>query len=362
MIFGIGKKKKVSSGLSFKRRVESFWDWYATNSRHFLEKIDSGAIDDIVPEIEQNTSEWLVGLSWVFGPGTEDGHSFTITGEGDLSRQFLAEQCRLMSPSLPGWTFYGSRQASSSDSVCNMAISLGDADIDAESIRVVPAVDVEAERVDLSFWHPRLADMPEDQRWQIVFIFLDEALGEFGTQLTVGGLDFRDCDDDEAAISLADLAEYVDAVCAKNEWTKDSPFSTFSVYQTENTSGRFPRGDTMVGTTCHTSLVLDFLNNEGPLDDNPLEGTGAEFIYLKIDASLFPEGKQVDVRGDAEDTLNAQLTEHHAGRTIGGAMGVDNVYIDLLLLDGDRSRQIVDAVMTAMGWQAQYEICSFSKE
>lgn len=359
MIFGFGGKKR---GPTFRHQVESFWAWYATNSQRMLDLIDASRIQELTPEIQEKTATLLPRLSWVFGPGENGGHSFTVTGEGDVSRQFLAEQCRLMAPSLPGWTFYGSRQASDPDSIRSWAISLGDASegIDAESMFVVPSVNEESERIDLCMWHDGLAGVAEEHHWQIAFLLLDEVLGEFGTQTLVGHLEFRPCRNDADAISIVDLAHYSADVAREQGWTIDSPLNTYSLYQIETPSGGFPRGDSIVGTTCHPSLVMDFLNNGGPLSENPLEETGAEFVYLTIDGSLFPDGQQVELRGQAEDALKAQLTEHHSGRTIGGAMGTESVYIDLLLLDGDNSRKIVDSVMRAMGWQGRFKMQDFT--
>lgn len=359
MIFGLGGKKRVPT---FRCQVESFWEWYSTNSQRILDLIDASRIQELTPEIQEKSAELLPRLSWVFGPGENGGHSFTVTGEGDTSRQFLAEQCRLMAPSLPGWTFYGSRQASDAESVRSWAISIGETkSIDAESMFVLPSIDEEAERIDLCIWHEGLAHVPDDHHWQIAFLFLDEVLGEFGTQLMIGKVDFRECRQEAGAFPIPDLAHYAEDVAREQGWTIDSPMNLYSVYQIEEPLGGFPRGDTIVGTTCHPSLVMDFLNNNGRLDEDPLEETGAEFVYLKIDGLLFPEGRQVDIRGEAEDALKAQLTEHHSGRTIGGAMGTENVYIDLLLLDGENSRKIVLSVMKAIGWQGRFSIHPFFK-
>jgi hypothetical protein len=40
---------------------------------------------------------------------------------------------------------------------------------------------------------------------------------------------------------------------------------------------------------------------------------------------------------------------------------ISNVYIDLLLLDGENSRKIVNSVMKAMGWQGRFSIQPFFK-
>ena len=77
------------------------------------------------------------------------------------------------------------------------------------------------------------------------------------------------------------------------------------------------------------------------MEEDPLAGTGAQFGYLEIDASVFPDGSQSEVRGGIEDALDEALSAEASGRTLGGALGTGASYIDLLLLDGDDSWRIV---------------------
>lgn len=359
MIFGLRKKKR---SRSFRASADSFWDWFSSNSQRLLAAIEAGKLETLTGELQAVTAEFLPRLSWVFGPGENGGHSFTVTGEGDKSLQFLAEQCRVMAPSLPGWTFYASRQASDAESVRNMAISLGGgSSIDAESFSVLPRINEESERIDIWLWHDSLAQVPQDHHYQIAFLFLDEVLGEFGTQTLIGEIEFEDCRDEPGVIAICDLGDHARQLAEEQDWNVDSPLNTYSVYEVEEPPGGFPRGDTRVGTTCHPTLVMDFLNHGGPLVEDPLAETGAAFTYLAIDGILFPEGRPVDVRGEAEDALKAQLTEHDAGRPLGGALGFEYAYIDLLLVDGDQSRKIVDSVMRGMGWQGRYKMLPFAK-
>jgi len=112
-MFGIFKRKKAGPGeITFKTRVELFWEWYAQVGPRFLETIEAGRCADLAGEVAGKVGELLPGFAWVFGPGANRvGHSFTLSGEGDFHRQLLTIHWQSQAPVLPGWTFYAARQA-----------------------------------------------------------------------------------------------------------------------------------------------------------------------------------------------------------------------------------------------------------
>ncbi len=77
--------------------------------------------------------------------------------------------------------------------------------------------------------------------------------------------------------------------------------------------------------------------------------------------TLFPEGQEVDRRGEIEDALEEALANDNAGCFLGGAMGHDAVYIELLIFDGDRSKKLIQAAMNNQGLEGQYQFESFTK-
>jgi hypothetical protein len=119
------------------------------------------------------------------------------------------------------------------------------------------------------------------------------------------------------------------------------------------------RGDTVIGTTCIPHVIFHFLENEGRLPDDPLDGTGAQFAYVAIDGAVFPDGGQSEVRGNIEDAISDALENDLSGRTLCGAFGIGESYIDLLLLDGDNSRRIVQETLEKLQLQGQSRIESF---
>ncbi len=355
-IFGFGKK---AAKPTFKQRVAEFWDWYPQVADRFYRTIEAGQCEGLAGEVSKFADKTLPRMSWVFGPGENGGHSFTLTGEGDVPRQLLAEYWLSRAPQIPKWTFYAARQPSPTEKLQDIAIRVSDHDqIDADSMLLQTTVDEEAKVVDLIAWHPLFEHLPEEHHFQILFLLLDEALGEFGTQTWIGDIKIEPLPEGGTTRKLIELPQFLQQVAAYHEWEKLSPLESYTLYEVPEQSNS-PRGDTVVGTSCIPRVVFELLENGGKLSEDPLAETGAEFVYIAIDGDVFPSGKQSDVRGNIEDALHEALEKSLCGRTLGGAFGLNESYIDIILFDGPEGRQIIEATLEELQLRGRAEIRSF---
>lgn len=345
---------------TFKDRVTRFWNWYADVADRFYQTIEEGRCPDLADEVGEFMDRTLPHLAWVFGPGEGGGHSFTVSGEGVVPKQLLAEYWQIRAPEIPGWTFHGSRQPTPPEQLKNIAIRLGDEDqVDVETFRLRTSIDEDRKLIDIVAWHPALERVPEDHHTQILFLLLDEALGEFGTEMWLGTIEVEPFPAGDDTRSLADLPEFVRRVNEYYEWGKLPPLQSYSLYEVHEQSGG-RRGDTVVGTTCIPNVVFEFLENEGRLPDDPFEDLGAELAYVAIDGSVFPDGEQTAVRGNIEDALSDALQRDLSGRTLGGAFGTEESYIDMILFDGENSRRIVRETLDGLQLTTRARIESFA--
>ncbi len=341
-MFGFGRKKTQPT---FKQRVASFWKWYAANADHFLQTINGDRCADLMPEVSEFMDVTLPKLCWAFGPGEEGGHSFTLTGEGDRLRQLLTDYWLQQAPTIKGWTFYASRQPSSAEALKNMSISLGeDAQVDCESLLVKTDVDADKQLIHIVAWHTRFAELPEEHRGKILFLLLDEALGEFGVEKWIGGIEIKPIVPGEFVRPLVSLPDFIEKMNAYHQWEKLEPLDTYSTYQLDE-QFHHRRGDVFVGTTCIPNVIGELIEHEGRLPSDPLAQLGAELAYFTFDSAAFPEGAEVKARGEVEDALDEALQTQASGRVLGGAFGTEHAYIDLLLFDGEDSRRIVETTL-----------------
>ena len=355
-MLGFGKKQ---SQATFKDRVTQFWEWYPTVADRFFEAIEAGRCEDLTSEVSEATVFSLPTMAWVFGPGENGGHSFTVSGEGYLPKQLLAEYWHTRALEISHWTFHASRQPAEEENLKTMAIAIGEHEsIDTESFLIQTEVDDEAEKIHIVAWHPLLEKLPEEHHYQILFILLDEALGEFGTQTWLGEIKVEAFKPTERTRTIANLPKFIKEVENYHQWEKTPPLRAYSLYEVPEQSDT-RRGDTLIGTTCIPDIVIEFLENGGRLAEDPLPDTGAEFAYVAVDGAIFPDGQQSDVRGNIEDALDESLQSQFSGRALGGAFGLSESYIDLLLLDGDNSRAIVEQTLTALQLDGRSRIESF---
>ncbi|MDP6444262.1 MAG: hypothetical protein QGG36_21730 [Pirellulaceae bacterium] len=341
---------------SFRERVDSFWEWFAAVAPQFYEEIESGNCAALEPAVSRVVGTHLPSFSWAFGPGEHAGHSLTLSASGNLHRQFLAEYWRERAPMIDGWTFHASRQPTQLD---DLEIGIAGRQVAAADLMIAPTVDEEANMIDIVAWHPSFESLDEDFQYTVVFLYLDEALGEFGTQSWIGGIDLRAHTGE--AIPVTQMKPFVDRVVEQRDWNRNSPLESYSTYRMPEPSSGFLRADTLIGTTSNMSLIHDYFDADGDME-NPLDGLGAEFIFLTLPSDIFPEGEQVEVRGRFEDDLDERLRAASCGRHIGGAFGLGGGYIDLLFFDLDAAHEIVAAYLKEQGLAERAQLHLFARQ
>jgi hypothetical protein len=333
---------KATREPTLKTRVDEFWEWYSRKAAEFYTAIEAKRCGELQPEVSATVDRLLPGMAWVFGPGeNRAGHSFTLSGEGVLARQFVAEYWQAAAPKLHGWTFYASRQPS--DNVRSFRLELDEnRNFEPQELWLHPVVDEETEKLNLTAWHPLFASIPDNTKWTALFLLLDEALGEHGTQNWIGEIQFADSHLKES-IPVWELPDVIRQTESKYGWKKLKPTDIFTTYKFKEPNEIF-RGDTKVGSARYWSLVRDYLHNKGPVD-HPCPDIGVDFVFVAFTSEILPKGEEVVFRGEIEDNLIAVFSQNRSGDHLGGAMGMKNTYIDAAIYDGEASIQQIQQVL-----------------
>jgi hypothetical protein len=357
-MFSLFRKRSAKPELTFKNRVQLFWEWYTQVATRFYQVIEAGKCPSLEPEVSAKVDEILPGFAWVFGRGAKgNGHSFTLSGEGNRHRQFLTLYWLAQAPTLPGWTFYAARQP---DSIKGRKIEIGDQKFDPVEFWLTPSVNSEEKKVDITVWHPLFDKMEERDRYGVLFIFLDEVLGEYGTGQWIGEIKLNR-ERLAESFPLEELFQFVQSLETERGWTKLPPGESSVVYKCGEPHDRFLRGDVIGGSTRNPRLIKEYLKAEGNLED-PLSGTGADFVFVAFDGQHLPAGAEVAARGKIEDALDESLRASASGILVGGAIGAQNAYIDLLLFDGAASLELVKNLLRSNPLSASSSINYFAKE
>lgn len=335
---------KSQPAPTFRQRVESFWDWYRQRADEFYQTIEAGDCGELVPEVSEQLESLLPGFAWVFGPGESDeGHSFTLSPEGDPHLRLLTGWWKEQAPALPGWTFHASRQPSE-DLSGGWGIQIAEQSYKAEELWVTLSPDDDGHLIDLFIWHPAFAENNEHAH-QIVFIMLDEALGEDVVGRQLGRIEVSS----ERLEESMPLPEIVDEIARIRKGWELEGDGEYVVYQLTEPDDRFPRSDTLTGTTCHNRILEEFFGQEGQAEEDPLEGTGASFVFLAFGSDQLRDGDQAGHRGEIEDAIEERFAQRGVGKVLGGALGLSRAYIDLLFFDGEVSTAVLREALVPFG-------------
>ena len=328
----------MNHDATFRERVHEFWNWFPHQADQLTAAVNSDNPKKSLESFFEDVRTKIGGLAWAFGPGsTEDTLSFTVTGEGEKSRQLLAQFWLENAVPVAGWDFYCSRQATPAEHLDGIKIEVGDACIDTTTMLINTEVDDENQVINLQAWHPAFEELDENGRYNIAFLLLDESLGEYGTQSKLGKIELKPSSEDRPlAKPLASLPGYLETLWADKGWEENSPLETYTGYQAEPTDN-FVRSDTIAGYTNVPEVVVAYLDNDGKLDEDPVNGTGASFYFVKLDRGELPEDHDPLAFRTEIETEVARRIAGGGGYVIGGATGTNYSYVDVVIFDGERS-------------------------
>ncbi|MDB6078216.1 MAG: Tetratricopeptide repeat protein [Akkermansiaceae bacterium] len=339
------KKIEPKLELTFKERVGLFWRNFSTVSDRLLAAVRERRSEELDAETSSLVFALSPSLAWVYGPGSSsEGRSLTVSSEGCAHRRLLTQYWVDHAPVLAGWDFFPSRQPS--EDVSGFRIQIGGEAYTPLQFWITPEVDEENEVVHLVAWSPAFLSLESKDRWQILFLWLDEVLGEDHVSNRLGKIDIRD-DALGPSFPLTELKSYIEETEAKQGW-KAPGSGQFTGYSFEETSDAFLRADMIAGHTSQRLLWRDYIEGEGKMDD-PLAGSGAAYYFLRIPNGSLPDGKQTDERFRLEELLEAELKTSADGLCLGGGGGRKYGYIDFLLFDGPRSVDRVLQILRADG-------------
>ncbi len=346
----------MTGNATFREQVLEFWSWFPRVAPLLAEHIESGAGLETLPfNFADEIRSKIGGLAWMFGFNKATSRfSLTVTGEGQKARQLLSQFWLSQAIEIPDWDFYCARQPSPPESLAFLEIDIGGNTVDAESLMIFTEVDDKANAVNIKAWHPAFEPIPEDARFQILFLMLDEALGEYGTQTKLGEIQFSE---EQDSIPLARLQDYLKNLWLNKGWEEISPLESYAGYRADSTVG-FERADTVAGHTCVPQIVLPFLESKGCLDENPIENSGAEFLFVQIKGDALKSDDPLSNRNQIEEEIARRLSG--AGYVVGAATGAENMYIDLIIFDGERSKAAIEEALLIHHLDGQFELKPFA--
>jgi len=337
---GGGSGQHSDQGSTYYERIHTFWEWFAANHERIYADVDKQGGAGIQPEITAQMEQLDPNFfPWTFGPGTDGGHAFVFTPEGNDIRKLLAARIVAQAPELPGWTWHASKPAN--PDFASIRIGIGDDSLGPDEIWTTATPDPENKAFHLTVWSPLFAKMPEDAVWQILGLFVDQAFGEERGENVIAGVEIGDGQLADS-FPFTELPEHVEKVMAERGWTTQAMVGM--AYELEPPIGGFARADIMVGVTSLPDVSLEYLD-QGKAIKHPYPKVGLRFDFVRIARGHDVDEHTLQRRYMIEDALEEALGPR--GVKTGGATGLGHDYIDLMLLDGEGSAEIVSEVLDA---------------
>lgn len=323
---------------TFRERTDAFWFWFAEHEEQLADFIVHRAersAEEAFALIAQGTALLHENLSYHIGGDYE----FTFAAEGNRAIFYLLPYlvARMPAQYRDKWTFFPYLQSSGGKS---FGLGMHGQQFDTEQVMISLSAEESGSLFTIRFYEPQLLALAEQKAYHAFYIMLENTLGEGMCRVYINQVEMAQRFEHDM-FPLPQLEERLIGILQKEgREILTCPSKRFSVYQFEPKDHEALRYDVLTGTTCWMELIQDYYANETE-QIGELHRFGAEAVFLMFpfeEADESSRKRALDIRYEIEDRLQAELLgEADSGREIGlvlgGASGIDCMYIDLLLYD-----------------------------
>ncbi len=296
-----------------------------------VEKREEYEVDRIVECVSQGTS--LICEDVHFNLGGDYEFTFTIEGRIDLFYLYPYLVSRMPETFKGKWHFFPSNPGTDKE----FSFEMYGVTIIIADIQVAPIYKGDNNTFFIRFYEKELCSLTEAESYNAYYIMMEILLGEGLAYQYIKEVERAEAPLGHDAIALTKLREYIiDTLTSHDQGVFDNPQQCYTNYNFTPQEKEVLRYDVIVGSTCFLPLLSDYYNEITDLPDH-LNQLGSEAVFLVFpNSSEEEEDKKtvLDFRYELEDRLKTELLEPDGlGLLLGGAMGEDNMYIDLLLFD-----------------------------
>lgn len=343
-------------------RIDSWWRQFEKDCNEISDSFSRGAPGKfstsgaLADWMHQNLNPIDANLMWEFGPAIrEKGHRLVITPESSRHLRPLVTTILDRAPKFPGWEFYPYRLPEDHEMAHLTVRSRVGFDSRDFEVRIARGQD---NRVDLSFFSPRITSPDDQAASHAAFVVTETLLGEEYLDKWVGGIEVGPArtasrlasifgggkKETKHLISLDRMKDTFEAVVQSIRdqlphephfvWGEKAEWTLWKLEPVE--ADEYPdQADLFVGkslnptwwTAAHSGAVFC---------SERFSRCGETFCYVKLDGSESLDAEKFADKSEIEDALDAVLKPDCLGCQIGGGTGLRYSYIDLALCDLNR--------------------------
>lgn len=332
---------------SFRERACAFEDWFS----HHEEKLAAACADRKLAAGKEMASLLAQGAQKLGG-----GVTLSLTGRRSLTLDPGTDDTWLyLLPWLTArlqeknreWRFHAGKPGSRGrDYTVERETLL----LDASEVLASLSYQADTNRFTISFYHDSLCNRTEEEALDAFRELLAHMLGDMTAYIYEGRL----CRAEERKRGMRPLTELQEALAGALEAEGRELYSRadqqMAVYDFEPQENEELRFDILVGSTCYAGLNEDYYA-DNPARAQRLAGRGARacFLAFAYDGEMEP---MLAVRHELEERLENEVlglrgSGRSAGLVLGGAVGTQCVYVDLLLYDEAAFREAARPVLGA---------------
>ncbi|MEV7973187.1 hypothetical protein [Cellulomonas sp. NPDC089187] len=172
--------------------IAAFWSWWTANADRLAATFDARdveAINRLGEETAQQVTAIDPDLTFEYGPGDSSRHRLMVTASGNPRLRALADQWLAAAPPADeAFAFDSWKQPNPNPG--DIVLGLGEVRVDLVSSTVALAPD--GARTAVELFHPGFAELPDEVRGQITFLFLDMTVGEQVVETRIGRVSWTD--------------------------------------------------------------------------------------------------------------------------------------------------------------------------
>ena len=351
---------------SFRQRVELLWKDFVKEEASIRQLIDNKAESNLISDkLHEILSEAFESVYFEAGRNG-DKYDLILNLEGDWARLFTRVYFKKKAPKevLEHWNIIVGRQ-SDGQKIDNLEIAMGGNSVSASDIRLW--TEWKDGCVYLSVFCEKMLPLIRENinaAYSLLYILLDQAVGELAEMKYVGDIKFLDKPLDSTSLSLKELMEnFVSNLSLTKEQllNEDRYVELYSAYtmKPNEASKDGTRRDVFSGSTGFLPLMNSYYAGKTYITDS-LEEDGAFAGYLFYPIDTFTDEERGKKILDLREAITAELEKSlpDSFMFIGGATGVNFSYIDFIAWD---LKEVLEQVsLTAQKYNLYWiSFCSF---
>ncbi len=292
-------------------------------------------------------------LMWEYGRGLHGGHRLVVTPEAEHGLRPLVEVLIARAPTLDGWEFYGHRVREPHEMLAPTISGRCGSDL---LLTAAAAERGDLNRVDLTFVRKtKLLRSTRNQALEQAFVATETLVGEECMNRWIGEIDVARRV--QHPVLLPALATHVDdVVTAITDSLPKQPYSSridnddWSMLELKPDAAEdYSRHDDLLVAVTADVELWRACHLDPQFSSKRFSRVGEVFCFLKIDGADGLDDSSFDDRGDIDDAVSEALAQEGLGCTIGGGTGRRYSYIDLAVVNPERSIPLIQRVLQQGG-------------